>query len=70
MNHELISLLQIICGIVWGSHGISYEGIPEEEWEALLTMREVHCQSSIGEWVQIFKGSYKGDVAYVSALQE
>jgi hypothetical protein len=33
-------------------------------------MREVHCQPSIGEWVWILKGSYKGDVAYVSALQE
>jgi hypothetical protein len=70
MNCELISLLKVTCGIVWDLQGISYQGIPEEEWEALLTMREVHCQPSIGEWVRILKGSYKGDVAYVSALQE
>jgi hypothetical protein len=70
MNCELISLLKVTHGIVWDLQGISYQGIPEEEWEALLTMWEVHCQPSIGEWVQILKGSYKGDVAYVSALQE
>jgi hypothetical protein len=68
MNHELFSLLQITYEIVWGSYGISYEGIPEEEWEALLMMWEVHCQPSIGEWVQILKGSYKGDVAYVEVF--
>jgi hypothetical protein len=70
MNCELISLLKVMCGIVWDLQGISYQGIPEEEWEALLMMWEVHCQPSIGEWVWILKGSYKGDVAYVSVLQK
>jgi hypothetical protein len=69
MNCELISLLKVTRGIVWDLQRISYQGIPEKELEALLTMWGVHCQPSIGEWVRILKGSYKGDVAYVSALQ-
>jgi hypothetical protein len=70
MNCELISLFKVTPGIVWDLQGISYQGIPEEEWEALLMMQEVHCQPFVGEWVQILKGSYKGNVAYVSVLQE
>jgi hypothetical protein len=70
MNCKLISLLKVTHGIVWDLQGISYQGIPEEEWKALLTMQEAHCQPSVGEWVRILKGSYKGDVAHVSALQE
>jgi transcription antitermination factor NusG len=70
MNHNLISLLKRIPGIRYGTAGLRYDSIPPEDWESLLVMQDVEATPVKGEWVAISRGKYKGDLAFVSSLEE
>lgn len=70
MNPSLVSLLKRIPGIRRESGSLRYDGIPQEDWEALLMMTDSKATPVVGEWVLISHGKYKGDIAYVSSFED
>jgi transcription antitermination factor NusG len=66
MNPKLVNLLKRIPGIRRESRRLQWDSIPQEDWEALLMMPT----PVVGEWVNISRGKYKGDLAYVSSLED
>jgi len=70
MNPSLVNLLKRIPGIQRESRSLRYDGVSQEDWEALLTMTDSEATPVVGEWVLISRGKYKGDLAYVSSLED
>ncbi|KAF9467059.1 hypothetical protein BDZ94DRAFT_1305560 [Collybia nuda] len=67
MNADLSALLQSSPLIFRPRDGIT--GIRLEEWVSLLKMRYAEEVPSAGGWVTIRRGLYRGDVGYVSLVQ-
>jgi len=67
MNEHINSLLKITPGIVCCRTGIIWEQIDFKDWMKLLTMKDVETNVDVGKWVQVRRGTYKGDVGYVLA---
>ncbi|KAF9468225.1 hypothetical protein BDZ94DRAFT_1294297 [Collybia nuda] len=67
MNADLSALLQSSPLIFRPQDGIT--GIRLEEWVSLLKMRYAEEVPSAGGWVTIRRGLYRGDVGYVSSVQ-
>jgi hypothetical protein len=66
MNLKLVNLLKQIPGIQCESGRLQWDSILQEDWEALLMMPT----PVVGEWVNIPRGKYKGDLAYSSSLED
>lgn len=63
MNGQLRSLLNLTPGVV--RTRLDCQGITHEDGMKLLQMRQFPLQEYVGNWVQVRKGLYKGDVGYV-----
>jgi hypothetical protein len=68
MNHHLRQLLNLAPGIIANSGSI-FEHIDPSDGLRLLKMQRT-SPVEIGTWVQVRKGIYKGDVAYVITSTE
>jgi len=56
-------------GIVCHQTGIIQEKIDFQDWMKMLTMHNPETNVDAGRWVQVCKGTYKGDVGYVLASE-
>jgi ribosomal protein L24 len=65
MNEHLRKLLSLTPGVNRDRCGLVTQHIPVNEGLKLLTMCSLTDPPTAGEWVQILKGTYKGDVGHV-----
>ena len=68
MNDHLLRLLRLTPGILWNHCGICSQHIPFNEGLALLKMCRLKDPPELGKWVQVRRGTYKGDVGYVLSV--
>ena len=69
MNPALIRLLKWTPGIIWTRQDLVCGEINPSDFTRLLTMTEPTCNLKEGEWAQVRKGLYKGDVGLVVAVE-
>ena len=69
MNEHINRLLKIMPGIVCHRTGIIQEQIDFQDWTKMLTMNDIETNVDVGSWVQVHKGTYKGDVGHVLASE-
>ena len=67
MNPALSKLLHLNHQLICPQEGI--EAIDMEEWTMLLDMDDARCLS-VGNWVTVCHGLYKGDVGYVQSIED
>jgi hypothetical protein len=67
MNADLLALLKSSPSIFRPRDGIM--GVKLGEWVSLLNLRHSEETPSAGGWVTICRGLYKGDVGYVSSVE-
>jgi hypothetical protein len=65
MNENLRKLLSLTPGVNRDRCGLVTQHIPVNEGLKLLTMCCLTDPPKAGEWVQVLKGTYKGDVGHV-----
>ncbi len=65
LNDHLRNLLGLTPGVIRNRHGLISQHIPFDEGLELLKMRPLKDPPQLGKWVQVLRGSYKGDVGYV-----
>ena len=68
MNYSLLNLLKCMPGTQ--CQNLQYTHIPQEEWKNLLTIHDSDATPIIREWVLISHGLYKGDLAFISSMQD
>jgi hypothetical protein len=66
MNHTLSKLLHSNHQLICPQEG--FEAIDMEEWMMILDMDNERLPS-VGDWVTVRRGLYKGDVGYVWSLE-
>ena len=69
MNEHLTRLLKLTPGIICYGTGIIREQIDFQNWTKMLTMIDIETNVDVGRWVQVCRGTYKGDVGYVLASE-
>ena len=69
MNEHMKYLLRLVPGIVHRQIGVAVEQIDFGDWTKMLTLRDSATHLEVGIWVWVCKGTYKGDVGYVSAVE-
>jgi len=65
MNEHINCLLKLTPGIVSCRTGIIWEQIDFQDWTKMLTMNDIETDMDVWRWVQVRKGTYKGDIGYV-----
>ena len=68
MTNELIQLLSRTTGIICTSKGIMSKKIDPTEYPDLLCMKTVKFDITVGQWVKIKRGNYKGDIGRVMKM--
>ena len=68
MNDHLRRLLRLTPGILCDRCGICFQHVPFSEGLELLKMRSLKNPSELGKWVQVLRGTYKGDVGCVLSI--
>ena len=68
MNVHLCHLLKLAPGIIRDHSGIMFERVDSSDGLRLLKMQNASLVE-IGKWVQVRKGTYKGDVGYVTSIE-
>ena len=69
MTPELIRLLERTPGIICTRQGIRCGGIEPSDFTRLLTMKKPTTNLKEGEWAQVRRGLYKGDVGLIVAVK-
>lgn len=69
MDPNVISLLKITPGIIRKLHGVVRQIIDPSDGVKMLTMQDPSTSVVVGQWIQVNKGIYKGDVGFVSRLE-
>ena len=69
MNEPLNQLLKCTPGIIRHRNGVMREQIDFEDWTRMLTMSDAETSIAVGKWVRVCRGIYKGDIGYVSAIE-
>lgn len=70
MNGKLKSLLMRTPGIIYAPHtGITPQGIKSQEWITTLTLQDQKQELTVGAWVRVCKGMYKGDIGVVESIE-
>ena len=67
MNPQRSALLYSAANIIHPQDGVF--GIDMEDWMKLLDMEYSEKVSSVGDWVRVCSGLYKGDIGYVSSVE-
>jgi hypothetical protein len=68
LNSSLIDLLKCTPGTQ--CQNLQYTHIPQEEWKNLLMIHDSDATPIIREWVLISHGLSKGDLAFISSMQD
>lgn len=69
LTPEVIGLLERTPGIIRTRHGLVRDGIDISEWTKMLTMKTPNINVKLNDWARVEKGAYKGDAAFVVAIQ-
>jgi transcription antitermination factor NusG len=71
MNKDLTHHLGLFPGIVHHNTCIIQEQVDFADWTKVLSQHNSDANSNlaVGDWVQVCKGTYKGDVGYVAAVE-
>jgi len=69
MNEDLNCLLKRTPGIVWQWNGVIWEQVDFGDWTKMLTMVDSQTSIGVGKWARVCRGLYKGDIGYVSAVE-
>ena len=70
MNEHLVQLLRLMPGVVHRQAGIIREQIAFEDWMKVLSAHYANTDDlNVGDWVCVCRGTYKGDVGYVTAIE-
>ncbi|KAF8226539.1 hypothetical protein L208DRAFT_1301333 [Tricholoma matsutake] len=71
MNEDLVQLLQLSPGIGCRNVGIIQEQVDFVDWMKVLSQHDSATNSNlaVGDWVRVLKGTYKGDIGYVAAVE-
>jgi len=65
----MISLLKLTPGIIWKQPGIVHQIVDPLDWVRLLTMQDPMTVVNVGQWIQVRKGPYKGDLGFVTDVE-
>ena len=65
----MISLLKLTPGIIRKQSGIVRQMIDPSNWVRLLTMQDSMSVVNAGQWIQVHKGEYKGDLGFVTQVE-
>src|ERR1700678_2486625 len=70
-NKDLVQHLLLSPGIVCRNAGIIREQLDFADWTKVLSQHHSAPNSNlaVGDWVRVLKGTYKGDVGYVAAVE-
>jgi len=69
INEDLNRLLKCMPGIVQQQNGVIWEQVDFGDWTKMLTMVDSQTSIGVGKWAQVCRGLYKGDIGYVSAVE-
>jgi transcription antitermination factor NusG len=71
MNKDLVQHLLLSPGVVRRNAGIIREQLDFADWTKVLSQHHSAPNSNlaVGDWVRVLKGTYKGDVGYVAAVE-
>jgi transcription antitermination factor NusG len=73
MNEDLVRHLRLSPGVVRRHGGIIREQVDFADWTKVLSAGAHNSATdsnlAVGNWVQVCKGAYKGDVGYVAAIE-
>jgi len=69
MNEDLNCLLKCTPGIVQQQNGVIQEQVDFGDWTKMLTMVDSQTSIGVGKWARVCRGLYKGDIGYVSAVE-
>ena len=71
MNKDLVQHLLLSPGVVRRNAGIIREQVDFADWTKVLSQHNSAPNSNlaVGDWVRVLKGTYKGDVGYVAAVE-
>jgi hypothetical protein len=70
MNDDLMHLLMCMPGIIHTQEtGSIYQQIDFEDWTKMLMMQDPIPTLGVGQWMQVCKGMYKGDIGVVGCME-
>jgi ribosomal protein L24 len=69
MNTNTISLLSLTPGIIRKRSGVVRSIINPSDWVKMLTMQDPMRVVNEDQWVQVLKGTYKGDFGLVTRVE-
>ena len=70
MNNNLTHLLMCTPGIIHTQQtGPICQPIDFEDWAKMLRMQDLTSTLEVGQWVQVCKGTYKGDIGVVECME-
>jgi transcription antitermination factor NusG len=69
MNNNLLQLLSVTLGVNSPGLGILRHLVNFSDWLKMLTMHDPRTVFQVGNWVRVGKGKYKGDVGFVSRVE-
>ena len=69
LDDDVISLLNLTPGIIWKQSGVVRQLIDPSDWVKLLTMQDPIFEVKAGQWIQVCKGVYKGDLGFVTCVE-
>ena len=69
LDDNVISLLNLTPGIIWKRSGVVCQLIDPSDWVKLLTMQDPIFEVKAGQWIQVHKGVYKGDLGFVTCVE-
>jgi transcription antitermination factor NusG len=71
MNKDLVRHLRLSPGIVHRNAGIIRKQVDFVDWTKVLSQHDSTTNSdlAVGDWVQVLKGTYKGDTGCVAAVE-
>ena len=71
LETTLVQHLLLSPGIVHRNAAIIWEHTDFQDWTKVLSQHDSTPNSNlaVGDWMQVLKGTYKGDVGYVAAVE-
>lgn len=69
MNDELSKLLKSTPGLVHRYPDVSRNQIDFRDWTKVLTMTDSSHDLSVGSWVRVHSGLYKGDIGFLAGIE-
>ena len=69
LDANMISILRSTPGIVCNKNGIVFQLVVPSNWVKLLTMHDPTMVVKAGQWIQVYKGVYKGNLGFVMDVE-